>query len=152
MNNILVINGPNLNLLGKREPDIYGNITLENINQKIKLHFKNEDLKIDFFQSNEEGKIIDKIIESEKKYNAIVINPAAYSHYSIAILDAMRSINIPVVEVHLSNIYKREEYRKKSVTAEASLGVISGFGYYGYIMAIEFILNNLVRENNIVVH
>ncbi|HBJ2611097.1 type II 3-dehydroquinate dehydratase [Clostridium botulinum] len=146
MNNILVINGPNLNLLGKREPDIYGNITLENINEKIKLHFKNEDLKIDFFQSNEEGKIIDKIIESEKKYNAIVINPAAYSHYSIAILDAMRSINIPVVEVHLSNIYKREEYRKKSVTAEASLGVISGFGYYGYIMAIEFILNNLVRE------
>ncbi|NEZ75889.1 type II 3-dehydroquinate dehydratase [Clostridium botulinum] len=146
MNNILVINGPNLNLLGKRESDIYGNITLENINQKIKLHFKNEDLKIDFFQSNEEGKIIDKIIESEKKYNAIVINPAAYSHYSIAILDAMRSINIPVVEVHLSNIYKREEYRKKSVTAEASLGVISGFGYYGYIMAIEFILNNLVRE------
>ncbi|PIH05604.1 type II 3-dehydroquinate dehydratase [Clostridium combesii] len=146
MNNILVINGPNLNLLGKREPDIYGNITLENINQKIKLHFKNEDLKIDFFQSNEEGKIIDKIIESEKKYNAIVINPAAYSHYSIAILDAIRSINIPVVEVHLSNIYKREEYRKKSVTAEASLGVISGFGYYGYIMAIEFILNNLVRE------
>jgi len=146
VNNILVINGPNLNLLGKREPDIYGNITLENINQKIKLHFKNEDLKIDFFQSNEEGKIIDKIIESEKKYNAIVINPAAYSHYSIAILDAMRSINIPVVEVHLSNIYKREEYRKKSVTAEASLGVISGFGYYGYIMAIEFILNNLVRE------
>lgn len=146
MNNILVINGPNLNLLGKREPDIYGNITLENINQKIKLHFKNEYLKIDFFQSNEEGKIIDKIIESEKKYNAIVINPAAYSHYSIAILDAMRSINIPVVEVHLSNIYKREEYRKKSVTAEASLGVISGFGYYGYIMAIEFILNNLVRE------
>ncbi|BDB01738.1 type II 3-dehydroquinate dehydratase [Clostridium botulinum] len=146
MNNILVINGPNLNLLGKREPDIYGNITLENMNQKIKLHFKNADLKIDFFQSNEEGKIIDKIIESEKKYNAIVINPAAYSHYSIAILDAMRSINIPVVEVHLSNIYKREEYRKKSVTAEASLGVISGFGYYGYIMAIEFILNNLVRE------
>ncbi|ACQ52321.1 type II 3-dehydroquinate dehydratase [Clostridium botulinum] len=146
MNNILVINGPNLNLLGKREPDMYGNITLENINQKIKLHFKNEDLKIDFFQSNEEGKIIDKIIESQKKYNAIVINPAAYSHYSIAILDAMRSINIPAVEVHLSNIYKREEYRKKSVTAEASLGVISGFGYYGYIMAIEFILNNLVRE------
>ncbi|MHB9923931.1 type II 3-dehydroquinate dehydratase [Clostridium botulinum] len=146
MNNILVINGPNLNLLGKREPDMYGNITLENIIQKIKLHFKNEDLKIDFFQSNEEGKIIDKIIESQKKYNAIVINPAAYSHYSIAILDAMRSINIPVVEVHLSNIYKREEYRKKSVTAEASLGVISGFGYYGYIMAIEFILNNLVRE------
>ncbi len=137
MNNILIINGPNLNLLGKREPDVYGNITLENINK---------DLKIDFFQSNEEGTIINKIIASEEKYNAIVINPAAYSHYSIAILDAIRSINIPVVEVHLSNIYRREEYRKKSVTAEASLGVISGFGYYGYIMAIEFILNNLVRE------
>jgi len=146
VNNILIINGPNLNLLGKREPDVYGNITLEDINKEIKSHFKNEDLKIDFFQSNEEGTIINKIIESEKKYNAIVINPAAYSHYSIAILDAIRSINIPVVEVHLSNIYRREEYRKKSVTAEASLGVISGFGYYGYIMAIEFILNNLVRE------
>ncbi|EPY6466266.1 type II 3-dehydroquinate dehydratase [Clostridium sporogenes] len=146
MNNILIINGPNLNLLGKREPDVYGNITLEDINKEIKSHFKNEDLKIDFFQSNEEGTIINKIIESEKKYNAIVINPAAYSHYSIAILDAIRSINIPVVEIHLSNIYRREEYRKKSVTAEASLGVISGFGYYGYIMAIEFILNNLVRE------
>ncbi|NFU81903.1 type II 3-dehydroquinate dehydratase [Clostridium sporogenes] len=146
MNNILIINGHNLNLLGKREPDVYGNITLEDINKEIKSHFKNEDLKIDFFQSNEEGTIINKIIESEKKYNAIVINPAAYSHYSIAILDAIRSINIPVVEVHLSNIYRREEYRKKSVTAEASLGVISGFGYYGYIMAIEFILNNLVRE------
>ncbi|MBO0523783.1 type II 3-dehydroquinate dehydratase [Clostridium botulinum] len=146
MNNILIINGPSLNLLGKREPDVYGNITLENINKEIKSHFKNEDLKIDFFQSNEEGTIINKIIASEEKYNAIVINPAAYSHYSIAILDAIRSINIPVVEVHLSNIYRREEYRKKSVTAEASLGVISGFGYYGYIMAIEFILNNLVRE------
>ena len=136
MNNILIINGPNLNLLGKREPDVYGNITLEDINKEIKSHFKNEDLKIDFFQSNEEGTIINKIIESEKKYNAIVINPAAYSHYSIAILDAIRSINI----------HRREEYRKKFVTAEASLGVISGFGYYGYIMAIEFILNNLVRE------
>ncbi|MGO5066293.1 MULTISPECIES: type II 3-dehydroquinate dehydratase [unclassified Clostridium] len=146
MNNILIINGPNLSLLGKREPDIYGNITLEDINSKIKSHFKNENLKIDFFQSNEEGKIINKIIQSEQKYNAIVINPAAYSHYSIAILDAIRSIVIPVVEVHLSNIYKREEYRKKSVTAEASLGVISGFGYYGYIMAIEFILNNLVNN------
>nr|WP_205910976.1 type II 3-dehydroquinate dehydratase [Clostridium sporogenes] len=142
----MIINGPNLNLLGKREPDIYGNITLEDVNSKIESHFKNENLKIDFFQSNEEGKIINKIIESEQKYNAIVINPAAYSHYSIAILDAIRSIVIPVVEVHLSNIYKREEYRKKSVTAEASLGVISGFGYYGYIMAIEFILNNLVNN------
>ncbi|MBD5639772.1 type II 3-dehydroquinate dehydratase [Clostridium botulinum] len=146
MNSILIINGPNLNLLGKREPDVYGNITLENINKEIKSHFKNEDLEIDFFQSNEEGTIINKIIVSEEKYNAIVINPAAYSHYSIAILDAIRSINIPVIEVHLSNIYRREEYRKKSVTAEASLGVISGFGYYGYIMAIEFILNNLIRE------
>nr|WP_207730377.1 type II 3-dehydroquinate dehydratase [Clostridium botulinum] len=142
----MIINGPNLNLLGKREPDVYGNITLENINKEIKSHFKNEDLEIDFFQSNEEGTIINKIIVSEEKYNAIVINPAAYSHYSIAILDAIRSINIPVIEVHLSNIYRREEYRKKSVTAEASLGVISGFGYYGYIMAIEFILNNLIRE------
>lgn len=138
---VLIINGPNLNLLGKREPKVYGDLFLEDINNTIKAEFKDK-VNIDFFQSNEEGKIVTKIGEAEKEYSSIVMNPAAYSHYSIAILDAIKSISIPVVEVHISNIYKREEYRKKSITAEGAVGVISGFGYYGYIMAIYFIMNN----------
>ncbi|NME94844.1 type II 3-dehydroquinate dehydratase [Clostridium cochlearium] len=140
---ILVINGPNLNLLGTRETDIYGSITLEDMNSIITENFDENLVKIDFYQSNIEGEIVSKIGNSPKKYNGIVINPAAYSHYSIAILDAIRSIDIPVIEVHISNIYKREEYRKKSVTGEGCIGVISGFGYYGYIMAINYLLKNI---------
>jgi 3-dehydroquinate dehydratase-2 len=140
---ILVINGPNLNLLGTRETDIYGSITLEDMNSIITENFDENLVKIDFYQSNIEGEIVSKIGNSPKKYNGIVINPAAYSHYSIAILDAIRSIDIPVIEVHISNICKREEYRKKSVTGEGCIGVISGFGYYGYIMAINYLLKNI---------
>jgi 3-dehydroquinate dehydratase-2 len=140
---ILVINGPNLNLLGTRETNIYGAITLEDMNSIITENFDENLVKIDFYQSNIEGEIVSKIGNSPKKYNGIVINPAAYSHYSIAILDAIRSIDIPVIEVHISNIYKREEYRKKSVTGEGCIGVISGFGYYGYIMAINYLLKNI---------
>ncbi|SHF18656.1 type II 3-dehydroquinate dehydratase [Clostridium fallax] len=132
---ILIINGPNLSMLGIREPNIYGKMTLDEINNVIKNNFKNHD--IDFFQSNEEGKIINKILEANSFYDGIVINPAAYSHYSIGILDAIKSIDIPVVEVHLSNIYKREEYRKKSITGEGAVGVISGFGYNSYILGVE---------------
>ncbi|MBV1816963.1 type II 3-dehydroquinate dehydratase [Clostridium cochlearium] len=140
---ILVINGPNLNLLGTRETNIYGAITLEDMNSIITENFDENLVKIDFYQSNIEGEIVSKIGNSPKKYNGIVINPAAYSHYSIAILDAIRSIDIPVIEVHISNICKREEYRKKSVTGEGCIGVISGFGYYGYIMAINYLLKNI---------
>lgn len=122
-------------MLGIREPNIYGKMTLDEINNVIKNNFKNHD--IDFFQSNEEGKIINKILEANSFYDGIVINPAAYSHYSIGILDAIKSIDIPVVEVHLSNIYKREEYRKKSITGEGAVGVISGFGYNSYILGVE---------------
>lgn len=139
---ILVINGPNLNLLGEREKNIYGNLTLAHINDLIKDEFKNYPVHIDFFQGNCEGGLINKIHESRHEYGGIVINPGAYSHYSIAIMDAIKSINIPVVEVHLSNIYNREEYRRKSVTAAACVGVISGFGHYGYIMAV----NSLIRS------
>lgn len=132
-----------MNLLGVREKNIYGSSTLEDINSTIMKNFDEDLVKINFYQSNIEGEIVSKIGDAPKEYNGIVINPAAYSHYSIAILDAIKSINIPVVEVHISNIYKREEYRRKSVTGEGCIGVISGFGYYGYIMAINYLLKNI---------
>ena len=131
---ILIINGPNLSMLGKREPNIYGDKSLDEINDLIKNTFKNH--KFSFFQSNEEGKIVNEILNCYESYDGIVINPGAYSHYSIAILDALKTINIPTVEVHISNIYKREEYRKKSVTAEGAIGIISGFGYKSYILGV----------------
>ncbi|MFA9397661.1 MAG: type II 3-dehydroquinate dehydratase [Clostridiaceae bacterium] len=137
---ILVINGPNLNLLGKREENIYGSKTLAEINASISEYAKNNNAEAYFFQSNIEGEIVSKIGESRKEYDGIIINPAAYSHYSIAILDAIRAISIPVIEVHLSNIYKREDYREKSVTAKGSVGVIAGLGHYGYILALDFLL------------
>ena len=147
---IFVINGPNLNRLGKREVNIYGDLSLGEINKKITEHFKNQ-AEICFFQSNDEGEIISVIGEADEKYDAIVINPAAYSHYSVAILDALKGISIPSVEVHLSNIYKREDFRKISVTANAAIGVISGLGWKGYILAIEFLLNEYkdIHKNNI---
>lgn len=143
--NILVVNGPNLNLLGNRENDIYGNLTLQQINEQIENKFKNEDINIDFYQSNYEGDIISKLHSAIGVYDGVVINPGAYSHYSIAILDAIRGYDIVTVEVHLSNIYKREEYRRNSVISEGCYGVISGFGHYGYIMAIEAIINILQK-------
>lgn len=146
---ILVINGPNLNLLGNRETNIYGELTLDEINQKIKDKFsKVENLEIDFYQSNYEGDIISKLHSAVGNYDGVVINPGAYSHYSIAILDAIKAYNIITIEVHISNIYKREEYRRKSVISEGCYGVISGLGYYGYILAIESILYNLSNRQN----
>lgn len=138
---ILVINGPNLDRLGMREKNIYGSLKLNEINEIIQNNFKNKNTFIDFIQSNDEGRIISAIGNSEEKYNGIVINPGAYSHYSIGILDAIRGINIPVVEVHLSNIHSREEYRRKTITGEGCLGVISGFGHYSYIMAINALID-----------
>ena len=143
---ILIINGPNLNMLGKREKGIYGNMTLEEINQLIAKEFASSDVIIDCFQSNEEGKLITEIQLAEEAYDGVIINPGAYSHYSIAILDAIRAIAIPVIEVHLSNIHNREEYRRKTVTGEGCLGIISGFGYYGYIMAVNALINTLVSK------
>lgn len=146
---IMVINGPNLNMLGKREPEIYGNLCLAEINELISNEFHESSMEIEFFQSNEEGVIINRILSTQGYCDAIVINPAAYSHYSIAILDAIKAISIPTVEVHLSNIFSREEYRKKSITGEGCIGVISGFGYYGYIMAINSLINILMCKSKI---
>lgn len=134
---ILVINGPNLNILGVREPDVYGTMTLAKINEKIADYVGNR-ATLEFFQSNSEGGIIDKIHSSDA--DGIVLNAGAYTHYSYAIHDAIKSISAPVVEVHLSNIYKREEYRHKSVIAAACAGSVCGFGTDSYILAAEALL------------
>lgn len=136
---ILVINGPNLNMLGKREPEIYGKTTLDDINNNIASNFPDEEFV--FFQSNHEGEIIDFIQQNYTEAKGAVINPGAFTHYSYAILDAIKSVDIPFIEVHISNIYSREEFRQKSVTAKACKGVISGLGNYGYSMAVDALIN-----------
>ena len=141
MKKILIINGPNLNLLGNREDNIYGKISLDEIKITCEEKGKDKNIKIDFFQSNNEGEIIDKLHEVEKSYDGVIINPAAFTHSSIAILDSLRAISKPKIEIHLSNIYSREEYRKKSITSEGVNGLICGFGGNSYILGIEAIAN-----------
>ncbi|AJI55840.1 3-dehydroquinate dehydratase, type II [Francisella philomiragia] len=131
---ILVINGPNLNLLGKRQPHIYGNKTIDDINNDLYRTAQNNKLAIDFFQSNHEGEIVDKIQQAEAKI--IIINPAAYTHTSIAIRDAFLAIDKPFIEIHLSNIYNREEFRTKSLLSDIAYGCIFGFGPNGYTLAL----------------
>lgn len=138
---IIIINGPNINLLGKREKDIYGEISYDDMCNMIKSYAINEKVQIQIEQSNSEGQIIDYIQNAYDKYDAIVINPGAYTHYSIAIFDALKSVPIPSIEVHMSNIYSREEFRKKSVTAGACIGQITGFGIQSYIMALSALKN-----------
>ena len=138
---IIIINGPNLNLLGNREDQIYGKETLDEIKSKCELKGKEKDLDIIFYQSNNEGEIINKIQEASDSYDGIIINPAAFTHSSIAILDSLRASKKPIIEVHLSNIYSREEYRKKSITSEGVNGLICGFGGNSYILGIEAIAN-----------
>ncbi len=133
---IAVIQGPNLNMLGIREPHIYGSMGLEQIHEQLKAAAVQNGVEIEFFQSNFEGEIVDRIQECLGTVDGIMINPAAYSHTSIAIKDALSAVSLPVVEVHISNIYKREEFRQKSITAGASTGVISGFGPFGYHMGL----------------
>lgn len=141
---IMIINGPNLNLLGVREKDIYGLKGLDQITYYIKEEGRKLDLDIECFQSNIEGEIINFVHNAYfENYDGIIINPGAYTHYSIAIYDALIGVNIPTIEVHLSNIYKREEFRHKSVTAKACIGQISGFGEYGYILAINALKNKI---------
>ena len=139
MNKILIINGPNLNLLGNREDDIYGKDSLDKIKSDCEKKGIEKKLEIIFFQSNNEGEIIDKIHEVNDKFDGLIINPAAFTHSSIAILDSLRAINKPKIEIHLSNIYAREEYRKKSITSEGVHCLICGFGGNSYLLGIEAI-------------
>jgi 3-dehydroquinate dehydratase-2 len=132
---ILIIHGPNLNLLGKRESDIYGNKTLDEINSLLRKLAKELKVELDIKQSNHEGEIVD-IIQGSKNCAALVINPAAYTHTSVAIRDAIAAIEVPAVEVHLSNIHKREEFRHTSLIAPVAYGQISGFGYESYLLGL----------------
>lgn len=134
---ILIINGPNLNTLGKRQPEIYGTLTLEQINEMCKNKANSLNLALETFQSNHEGEIVENIHQAAKKYNAIIINPAAFTHTSVAILDALLFTDLPIIEIHLSNIYTRESFRHKSYISPIAKGIISGFGAYGYLLAID---------------
>ena len=144
MKKIIIINGPNLNLLGNREKDIYGDISLRDIEKKTKVKCQEMNLDLFFCQSNNEGELINFIQSAEEKYDGLIINPAAFTHTSVALLDALRAISKPKIEIHLSNIYNREDFRKKSITSEGVNGLICGFGSLSYILAIEAI-NNLIK-------
>jgi len=133
---IVVIQGPNLNMLGVREQHIYGPMRLEEIHQQMKSFAEQNGVEIEFFQSNLEGEIVDRVQECMGDADGIIINPAAYSHTSIAIRDALAAVEIPAIEVHLSNIHAREEFRKHSLTAEVCAGVIAGMGPFGYHLAM----------------
>ena len=137
MNKILIINGPNLNLLGNREKNFYGDTTLKRIKSICEKKCSEHNLEMEFFQSNHEGDLLEKIHSVQNDFDGIIINPAAYTHTSIALLDALRATSKPKIEIHISNIYSREDYRRKSITSEAVNGVICGFGENGYLLAIE---------------
>lgn len=143
MKNILVIHGPNLNLLGTREIDVYGNVTIADINILMEKKAKAMNVSLNIVQSNHEGEIVEAIGNARGKFDAILINPAAYTHTSIAIRDAISAVNVPTVEVHLSNIYKREEFRHTSMVAPVAVGQISGFGEQSYVLGLEAIMELL---------
>ncbi|MDH3335456.1 MAG: type II 3-dehydroquinate dehydratase [Rhodospirillaceae bacterium] len=140
---ILVINGPNLNLLGKREPDVYGAETLASIEDKCKKRASVLDLEIEFRQSNTEGEMVDWVQQAEGKFDVLIINAGAYTHTSVALLDAIKGTTTPVIEVHLSNIHQREEFRHHSFISKAAKGMICGFGGFGYEMALDAASNIL---------
>ncbi len=143
---ILVLNGPNLNLLGTREPDKYGTQTLADIETFVKDEASKLNVEVTFYQSNVEGELVNKIQEAKGNFDGIVMNPAAYTHTSVAIRDAILAVNIPTVEIHLSNIHTREEFRKISLTAPACIGQITGFGANSYKLGL-IAINNYLHQN-----
>ena len=140
---LYIINGPNLNLLGIREPEIYGKLTLQAIESKINLYCAKNQIDVEFYQSNHEGEIVDIIQSAYKKADGIIINPAAYTHTSVAILDALKAVDVDTVEVHLSDVDEREDFRKLSYVSLFAKKVIKGKGADGYIEAIDFFLNRI---------
>ncbi len=147
-NTILVLNGPNLNLLGKREPEIYGTETLEDIERSARGHAEQRGLTVDFRQSNSESELVNWVQESDGQVAGLVVNAGAYTHTSVALLDALRTTSAPIVEVHLSNIFQRETFRHHSYISEVAKGVISGFGGHGYILALDA-LRDLIPESGV---
>lgn len=138
---ILVLHGPNLDLLGTREPEVYGTLTLDEINARIEAAFRDRDVELRFFQSNSEGALIDAIHEARNWADGIVFNPGAYTHTSYALRDAIAAVGLPTVEVHLSNVYAREAFRHRSVIAPVCVGKIAGFGWHSYVLGVEALLH-----------
>ena len=147
MNNIIIINGPNLNLLGEREQSQYGKITFDDLKNICLDHSKKIGINIDFFQSNLEGEIVNKVQNARKEYHGIIINAAGYTHTSVSIRDALEIFKKPIIELHISNIYKREEFRQKSLISNVVTAVICGLGSNGYILAINA-MQELLRDGN----
>lgn len=142
---LLVMNGPNLNLLGVREPAIYGNQTLAALEAQVRDYCSERQIEVDFYQSNHEGDLVDHIQQAMGVYDGLILNPAAYTHTSIAIPDAIKAVGIPTVEVHLSDIQARERYRARSFTSEAAICTIAGKHFQGYLEAVEVLRNNLSK-------
>ena len=147
MSNIILINGPNLNLLGKREQSQYGSISFDELKSKCLEHSKKIGVNVDFFQSNLEGEIVGKNQESIKSFDGIIINAAGYTHTSVSIRDALNIFKKPKIELHISNIYKREEFRQKSLISDVVTGIICGLGSHGYILAINA-MHELLSDGN----
>ena len=147
MEKIIILNGPNLNLLGEREKNQYGSFTLEDIEKKCEKYALKNNLKLTFFQSNIEGEIVEKIQNSRNDHQGIIINAGGYTHTSVAIHDALKIVKIPIIELHISNIYNREEFRHKSLISKVAKGVICGFGIEGYTMSLAAMCKFLKNEN-----
>ncbi len=145
---IIVVNGPNLNMLGKREPELYGSLTLGEIESFLvsRTEVADGDVSLSFFQSNSEGEIVTAIQQARGKFDGLIINPAAYTHTSVAIRDAILSTGLPAVEIHLSNIYRREDFRHKSFVSGVSLGVVSGFGAESYYLGLLGLVEHIRKE------
>jgi 3-dehydroquinate dehydratase-2 len=142
LTNVLILHGPNLNLLGVREPEVYGNITLGDINRNLEKLAENDGVKIDFFQSNAEFALIDRVqLTMTDGTDFIIINPAAYTHTSVALRDALAAVKVPFIEVHISNVYSRESFRRHSYFSDLAIGVISGLGVKGYELALQYALH-----------
>ena len=145
MHKIIILNGPNLNLLGEREKEKYGSTSLKDIETECQSFAKSNGLEIDFVQSNVEGELVNLIQGSREKYSGLIINAGGYTHTSVAILDSLMILKMPIIELHITNIYNREEFRHKSLISKAATGIICGFGIKGYNMALEAIKNILIK-------
>lgn len=145
MNKIIILNGPNLNLLGEREKDQYGNLTLKDIENECKIYAEKKNILLSFFQTNIEGELVNQIQNSRKNQDGLIINAGGYTHTSVAIHDALKILKIPIVELHISNVYNREDFRHKSLISKVANGIICGFGANGYLMSLQAIIRLLKK-------